>query len=390
MEQTPYANRTALVLAGRRNAGKSSLLNALTGHETALTSPVAGTTTDPVVKASELYPLGPVLYIDTAGLDDEGELGRLRIQKSREAFNRADAFLYLFSAAQTSFKKDLPYIRQLKSYKKPIFFILTAIDAFKKYKPLQKRLQKITGSPVYAVSSASGAGLKTLKEALTQELAGDEPPMIGHTLPKGSLVMLVMPQDIQAPKGRLILPQVQVLRELLDYKHRIMAVTFDEFTESLALLNRLPDLVVTDSQLFPQLKGLIPATVPLTSFSILMAGRKGDLNYFNDSLNHLKTLTERDKVLILEACSHHALKNDIAREQIPALLRETFGSGLTVDVFSGVALPDNIHAYAFIVQCGSCMLNRSQSMNRLNKLKSSRIPVTNFGLLLQYLSDKQA
>ncbi|MCL2521083.1 MAG: [FeFe] hydrogenase H-cluster maturation GTPase HydF, partial [Spirochaetaceae bacterium] len=322
MTQTPNANRTTIVLTGRRNAGKSSLLNSLCGQSAALVSPVAGTTTDPVTKASELAPLGPVLYIDTAGYDDEGELGNLRVQKSLETFTKADAFLFVVAANGPHFNElDTEWLNKIKNFDKPIFFVATMTDLTTE--PIEIRYNSVIKSdnlkPLYPVSNLTRQGIDTLKKAIADKLTDDEPPLVGHTLPVGSLVMLVMPQDIQAPKGRLILPQVQVLRELLDYNHRALCVTFNNFTESYNLLKEPPALIITDSQLFPQLKPLLPVNQAVTSFSILMAGRKGDINYYTQSLNKLKELAAGDKILILEACSHHALKNDIARQQIPNL-----------------------------------------------------------------------
>lgn len=392
LNETPRSNRLHIGFYGRRNAGKSSLINLMTGHKTALVSEVAGTTTDPVIKSMELLPLGPISVIDTAGLDDEGTLGELRIARSKEMMARTDLAVLVIPALSTeNIEQEQLWLSELRSQNIPIIGVLNQID---KVDPthmtsLKERMEKKLGIPFILVSALNKSYRADLLSAIVQNAPTDfeSPTLVGDLFSPGARIVLVMPQDIQAPKGRLILPQVQVIRDVLDSGGLVFASTTDKLPELLNSLKEPPNLVITDSQFFKEVEKLLPKTVPLTSFSIVLARNKGDLGLFIRGAKTIENLKETDRVLIAEACTHAPLTEDIGREKIPRWLRAKFGKKLQVDVVSGIDFPKNLKEYALIIHCGGCMFTRKQLMSRLIEADGMNVPITNYGLTIAYLND---
>ena len=381
LQETPAAQRLHIALYGRRNAGKSSLINALTGQQVALVSPVAGTTADPVKKAMELHPIGPVLFIDTAGYDDEGELGQLRVEATRDTLQRADVAL-LVIAGQPS-QEDLGWAQQLKAQNTPFLVVQTKGDLVA---PAQ--LPKELSQRAVAVSSATGEGIEALRAALTALVPEDfgRQDLTRGLCSAGDVVLLVMPQDIQAPKGRLILPQVRTIRHLLDLKCTVVSTTNHGLDGALAALSAPPKLIITDSQCFPLVAAKKPEQSLLTSFSILMAADKGDIDAFAQGAKAIGTLTENSRVLIAEGCTHAPLEEDIGRVKIPNLLRRRVGQGLQVDVVAGSDFPHNLTGYDLVIHCGGCMFNRAYVLSRLAQAQRQGVPMTNYGVAIAYLT----
>ena len=381
LQETPAAQRLHIALYGRRNAGKSSLINALTGQQVALVSPVAGTTADPVKKAMELHPIGPVLFIDTAGYDDEGELGQLRMEATRDTLQRADVAL-LVIAGQPS-QEDLGWAQQLKAQNTPFLVVQTKGDLVA---PAQ--LPKELSQRAVAVSSATGEGIEALRAALTALVPEDfgRQDLTRGLCSAGDVVLLVMPQDIQAPKGRLILPQVRTIRHLLDLKCTVVSTTADGLDGALAALSAPPKLIITDSQCFPLVAAKKPEQSLLTSFSILMAADKGDIDAFAQGAKAIGTLTENSRVLIAEGCTHAPLEEDIGRVKIPRLLRKRVGQGLQVDVVAGNDFPHDLTGYDLVIHCGGCMFNRAYVLSRLAQAQRQGVPMTNYGVAIAYLT----
>ena len=372
LQETPAAQRLHIALYGRRNAGKSSLINALTGQQVALVSPVAGTTADPVKKAMELHPIGPVLFIDTAGYDDEGELGQLRVEATRDTLTRADVAL-LVIAGQPS-QEDLQWAQQLKAQNTPVLVVQTKGDLVA---PAQ--LPPDLAQRAVAVSSATGEGIEALRAALTALVPEDfgRQDLTRGLCSAGDVVLLVMPQDIQAPKGRLILPQVRTIRHLLDLKCTVVSTTADGLDGALAALSAPPKLIITDSQCFPLVAAKKPGESLLTSFSILMAADKGDIDAFAQGAKAIGTLTQNSRVLIAEGCTHAPLEEDIGRVKIPRLLRRRVGQGLQVDVVAGSDFPHDLTGYDLVIHCGGCMFNRAYVLSRLAQAQRQGVPMTN-------------
>lgn len=381
LQETPAAQRLHIALYGRRNAGKSSLINALTGQQVALVSPVAGTTADPVKKAMELHPIGPVLFIDTAGYDDEGELGQLRVEATRDTLTRADVAL-LVIAGQPS-QEDLQWAQQLKAQNTPFLVVQTKGDLVA---PAQ--LPKELAERAVAVSSATGEGIEALRAALTALVPEDfgRQDLTRGLCSAGDVVLLVMPQDIQAPKGRLILPQVRTIRHLLDLKCTVVSTTADGLDGALAALSAPPKLIITDSQCFPLVAAKKPGESLLTSFSILMAADKGDIDAFAQGAKAIGTLHEHSRVLIAEGCTHAPLEEDIGRVKIPRLLRRRVGQGLQVDVVAGSDFPHDLTGYDLVIHCGGCMFNRAYVLSRLAQAQRQGVPMTNYGVAIAYLT----
>ena len=381
LQETPAAQRLHIALYGRRNAGKSSLINALTGQQVALVSPVAGTTADPVKKAMELHPIGPVLFIDTAGYDDEGELGQLRVEATRDTLTRADVAL-LVIAGQPS-QEDLGWAQQLKAQNTPFLVVQTKGDLVA---PAQ--LPKELAERAVAVSAATGEGIEALRAALTALVPEDfgRQDLTRGLCSAGDVVLLVMPQDIQAPKGRLILPQVRTIRHLLDLKCTVVSTTNHGLDGALAALSAPPKLIITDSQCFPLVAAKKPEESLLTSFSILMAADKGDIDAFAQGAKAIGTLTQHSRVLIAEGCTHAPLEEDIGRVKIPRLLRRRVGQGLQVDVVAGSDFPHDLTGYDLVIHCGGCMFNRAYVLSRLAQAQRQGVPMTNYGVAIAYLS----
>lgn len=384
--ETPRANRPHIAIFGRRNAGKSSLINAITGQEVAVVSEQAGTTTDPVYKSMEILPLGPCVLIDTAGIDDEGILGQLRVKKTREVLEKSDLAILIIDPTLgiSNFEKDL-----LKSFDQqgvPVLGILNKIDLFEgEINELAKEL----GLNLHPVSTLSGEGIAELKELIAQYTPTDyaKESIVGDLLSPGDLCILVTPIDSAAPKGRLILPQVQTIRDILDHNAQALVVRETELPAALAFLKQPPRLVITDSQAFKEVSALLDTSIPLTSFSILFARYKADLKSMIEGIKAVENLKPGDKVLIAEACTHHRQEDDIGSVKIPRLLEKQAGGQLDINWYSGSTYPEDLESYNLIVHCGACMLNRKQMLSRLRKAQEKNIPIVNYGVFLAYMND---
>lgn len=386
LNDTPRANRLHIGLYGRRNSGKSTLVNALTGQQVATVSAVPGTTTDPVYKAMELHGIGPVVFIDTAGFDDVGDLGKLRVEKTELAAKETDIALVLFNNADIS--KELDWVKKFQAVKTPVIAVISQIDKLSdKGKALQARIKAETGKQAIMVSAAAGDGIEALRAEMIRQLPEDyeQESITGSLCQAGDVVLLVMPQDIQAPKGRLILPQVQTLRELLDKKCLVMSCTTDCLENTLAALTKPPKLIITDSQAFKAVHALKPAASLLTSFSVLFAGFKGDINYFVESAKKLKSLPPKAHILIAEACTHRPLSEDIGRIKLPRLLRKTLGEDLQIDITAGRDFPKNLSGIDFVIHCGACMFNRKYVLSRVAECQAQNIPMSNYGVTIAAL-----
>lgn len=386
LNETPRANRLHIAVFGRRNSGKSTLINALTGHETSVTSPVAGTTTDPVYKSMEISGIGPCVLIDTPGLDDEGELGALRVARTQDAMDKTDIAVIVCSTED--FALESQWAETLRQKKCSVIPVINKTDLYDPVNPLAEKIEKVFGMKPVCVSALKKEGIDLLLEALRRAIPPDweNPDLTDGIAKKGDCILLVMPQDIQAPKGRLILPQVQVIRSLLDKGCIVTSVTADQLEAGLASLKKAPDLIITDSQVFPLVWAKKPSASRLTSFSILMARNKGDIRVFLEGAKAIDGLTEHSKVLIAEACTHAPLSEDIGREKIPRLLRKKTGQGLQIDMVSGPDFPENLSQYDLIIHCGACMFNRRYVLSRLEKAAAAGVPITNYGVALAKLS----
>ena len=385
LNNTPSANRLHIALFGRRNSGKSSLINALTGQDTALVSNIPGTTTDPVNKAMELYGIGPCVLIDTPGFDDEGTLGEMRIERTLKAIERTDIALLLCEEKDLQIEKE--WMQQLKAKNIPVILILNKADIRENVSSIVAQIKSELQQKPIVVSAQKAKGLEDIRLGILEKLPQDfeQPSITGDLVGENDLVLLVMPQDIQAPKGRLILPQVQTMRELLDKKCLIMSCTTDKLPQTLQALARPPKLIITDSQVFKTVYEQKPAESLLTSFSVLMAGYKGDIRQFIEGASAIDSLTESSRVLIAEACAHAPMTEDIGRVKIPRLLRKKVGEGLHIDMVSGSDFPKDLSEYDLIIHCGACMFNRKHVMNRLEQASTQQVPMTNYGITLAHL-----
>lgn len=388
LNETPSGNRLHIGIFGKTNSGKSSFINAFSGQKVSIVADVAGTTTDPVYKAMEIYPLGPCILIDTAGFDDEGELGALRIEKTELAAQKTELAIILF--CEEEMEQEMNWYHYFKERQTPVIPILSKTDLYtrEQREHLIELIRKTTGENVCPVSAATGEGIRELKELLARKLPeGYGNRMItGDLISADDLVMLVMPQDIQAPKGRLILPQVQTLRELLDKKCLVMSVTTDQYLAALKVLSKSPKMIITDSQVFSYVYEHKPQESMLTSFSVLFAAYKGDLPYYIEGARAIDSLNENSRVLIAECCTHAPLKEDIGRVKIPRMLRKRFGESLRVELVSGTDYPDDLTPYDLIIQCGACMFNRKYVMYRIDKAKEQQVPMTNYGVSIAHLT----
>lgn len=389
MIETPRGNRVHIAIYGRTNAGKSSLINKITNQSISLVSETRGTTTDPVYKAMELLPIGPVVFIDTAGIDDTTELGELRVKKTKEILNKMDIALLLISTEVILENQELNYekewIREIKKREKPFIVILNKVDlvSVEKLQEIEEKIKRELGCEISKVTTSREESIHTIKNKIIEyapKIVVEE-KLIGDKIKIGDKILLVAPQDIQAPKGRLILPQVQVIRDILDNGGIPTVVTLDNLKEGLAIFQGKPDLVITDSQVFKTVDETLNREVPLTSFSIIMARAKGDLETLYRGAKRINSLKEGDKVLIAEACTHHQLKGDIAREKLPMLLQKKVGR-LEIDNCSGKDFPEDISKYSLVIHCGSCMLNRAETISRLGECSNKEIPITNFGMAI--------
>lgn len=385
LTDTPNANRLHIALFGRRNSGKSSLINALTGQDTALVSDTPGTTTDPVTKAMEIHGIGACLFIDTPGFDDEGELGEMRISRTLKAIEKTDIALMICEGNDS---EELRWIGLLKERNIPIILLLNKIDIRDNAVQLAAQIEQQYHLRPLLVSAKHQTGIELIRQAILEKLPADfgQQSITGALVAENDLVLLVMPQDIQAPKGRLILPQVQTIRELLDKKCLVMSCTTDKLPETLRALSRPPKLIITDSQVFPTVYEQKPKESKLTSFSVLFAGYKGDIHYYVKSATVIDTLTESSRILIAEACTHAPLSEDIGRVKLPRLLRNRIGEKLQIDIVAGTDFPHDLSPYALIIHCGACMFNRKYVLSRIERARRQSIPMTNYGVAIAHLT----
>lgn len=385
LQDTPRSNRIHIALFGKRNSGKSSLINALTGQHVSLVSDVAGTTTDPVFKSMEIHGIGPCVFIDTAGFDDEGGLGELRVQQTRKALDRTD--IAIMVCTSDNLDDEIKWQSIIKEKNIPLIWVLNKSDLLKSPDEMMRSIEKKCGTVPILVSASEGKGIKDIRNAIIGKMPDEtmSSGITGKLVEENDTVLLVMPQDIQAPKGRLILPQVQTIRELLDKKCLVFSCTTDKIEQMLKAMVHPPKLIITDSQVFKTVYDLKPAESHLTSFSVLFAQYKGDINYFIEGAKSISRLNKDSKVLIAEACTHAPLTEDIGREKIPAMLRKRFGNELSIDIVSGTDFPEDLSKYDLIIHCGSCMFNRKYVLNRIDKAKKQNIPMTNYGVTIAYM-----
>lgn len=373
--QAPRGIRTHIALFGKRNAGKSSLINALTGQDTAIVSDQKGTTTDPVYKSIELFPLGPCVLIDTAGLDDTGDLGKLRREKSLEVLTRTDIALYVADATTGLDADEQDLLRELREKSIPTLLVWN-----------KSELGGICPPPpgAFSVSATTGLGIPELVQALSHQSpsATKAPGLLEGLVAPGDLVLLVTPIDASAPKGRLILPQQQVLRALLEIGAPAMVVQPEQLTPALSALGRTPNLVITDSQVFAKVAAELPEDIPLTSFSILFARAKGDLAELVQGARAIAHLQDGDRILIAEACTHHRQEDDIGKVKIPRWLRQKTGKELEFDFSAGLSYGTDLSQYALVVHCGACMINRAEMLSRIEEARNNGVPIVNYGVLI--------
>lgn len=384
MNSTPNANRKHIAIYGKTNAGKSSLINKLLGQEVSLVSEKEGTTTDPVQKAMELIPVGPVLFIDTAGFNDESDLGEIRTKRTLDILKRTDLAIYVFDILDIDLDEFTKVKRSFKKYNIPFITVVNQID---KIKEDELELIKEKYKDYIFLSAVTGEGIEKLKENLIRILKEEdkELPIVGDLLPYDSKVILVVPIDSEAPKGRLILPQVQCIRDCLDHGIKSYVVRDTELKSALEDINDV-DLVITDSQAFKEVDKIVPKEIKLTSFSMLFARQKGDFEEFIRGAFKIKDLNKDSKILIAESCTHNVSHEDIGRVKIPKLINKFVGAELTYDYSIFHDFPEDIDRYDLIIHCGACMINRKTVINRVNTCKEKNVPITNYGIVLAYLN----
>lgn len=429
MNETPSANRIHIGVFGRTNCGKSTLINKWTGQSVSITSDVKGTTTDPVYKAMEINPIGPCVIIDTPGFDDNTELGQLRVEKTKYVIDKADIAVVVISAELflgqitrenvngssvcklgdvLDFSSEKKYLELIKNHKTPVLIAINKIDIIKSdlldmmcniiRETIKYKIDGITDNDIVFLSAKEGKGIDEITEylILRKDTLLNEYSILRELVHSGDSVMLVMPQDIQAPVGRLILPQVQTIRELLDKKCIVTSTTADEFTDALEMLKSPPKLIITDSQVFPYVFENKSKESLLTSFSILMAAQKGDIDYFVNSARVLDELNAKSRVLVAECCTHVPLNEDIGRIKIPNMLKKKYGESICVDFVSGsdfenrirdiIDVESNKNYYDLIIHCGACMYNRKYVLSRISIAKEVGIPMTNYGVAIAKMS----
>lgn len=386
MNKTPMANRKSIVLAGNRNAGKSTLFNKLIGYERSIVSDVAGTTTDPVWKASEIIGFGPVKIVDTAGIDDIGVLGAQRVKKSQEELKEADLIIYLINILEIKGISETGNIIEAfkKKYSdKQIIFAINKCDL--KDKETLNRL-KDSFEEVEFISDKSEASYERILSKIIEKLKNteEEKDLLEGMLEAGETALLVVPIDTEAPKGRLILPQVQLIRACLDNGIKIVVCRDEELEETISEIKKI-DLVITDSKVFEKVGKIVPKDIKITSFSILFARQKGDIDEFLNGARKLNELKDGEKILIAESCTHTVSHEDIGQVVIPNLIKKKTGKKLEFVFSYGKTLPENLNDFALIIQCGGCMMSRNNMMNRVYKARKKNIPITNYGVVLAYL-----
>ncbi len=387
MNATPMASRFTIGLFGRRNAGKSSLINALTGQEIAVTSQVAGTTTDPVYKAMELLPIGPVVFIDTAGLDDAGELGKLRVEKTYQVLRKCDLAVVVadVTAGITAF--ELEFIQLLIKRRLPCICVLNQCDKRLPDSHELEALKRTVKVPLVCASARSGLGIEEVKSFIiaNSNYEDAEPALVGDLIHPGDVAVLVTPIDKAAPKGRLILPQQQTIRDIIECDALAVITKEQELKLTLERLNVPPVIVITDSQAFLKVSADTPPEIPLTSFSILFARQKGDLAEMVRGVKRIERLSPGDKVLIVEGCTHHRQSDDIGTVKIPRWIRQLAGGDIQFAWARGATYPENIAEYAVIVHCGGCMLNGREMRYRVEEARRRGVYITNYGILIAYV-----
>lgn len=387
LNKTPRGERTHIALFGRRNVGKSALINALTGQRVSIVSAVKGTTTDPVYKAMELLPLGPITIIDTPGLDDEGALGTMRIERTHEIINRSDIALLVVDAEMGFGAFEEEIIALIKARGIPLLTAINKADLKQPSTEMLTAIRGLTENETYIVSAETKDGVEALKLALAEcvpEAAG-KLRIVGDLLSPNDIVVLVTPIDSAAPKGRLILPQQQTIRDILESDAIAVVTKESELRETLKKLGTKPKLVITDSQVFAQVSADVPIDIPLTSFSILFARYKGDLESLVRGAVSIEELKDGSKVLISEGCTHHQESDDIGTVKIPRWIREHTGKDIVFEHTSGMQYPKDLESYALIVHCGACMLNQREMLYRIEQAKLTGIPIVNYGVLIAYL-----
>ena len=380
LNETPSGERLHIALFGRRNAGKSSLINAITGQDLAVVSDIKGTTTDPVSKAMELLPLGPVVMIDTPGLDDAGTLGDLRVKKAYQVLNKADIALLVVDSAEGFKPEDQLILDRIKAKSIPYIIVYNKCD-------LLSEPGKGDDHTIY-VSSTAKTNIQALKELIAHSVKpeGEGKRVVGDLIKQDDLIVLVVPVDKAAPKGRLILPQQQTIRDILDTQATAVVCQNTTLAATLKTLNETPAMVITDSQVFGEVSKIVPADIPLTSFSILFARYKGNLKLAVEGVAALKSLEEGDTVLISEGCTHHRQCGDIGSVKIPRWIAQNTGKKINIELSSGTEFPADLSKYKLVVHCGGCMLNEREMKYRLRCAQDEGVPITNYGILIAYVT----
>ena len=376
--------RTHIAILGRCNAGKSTLVNRITGQDVSIVSDTRGTTTDPVQKAIEINGLGAAIVIDTPGIDDDTLLGSERVARIGKVLDKTDIAIILLTSEQC--EEEMRLIEECRVREIPVLTALAHIDHIANYPTLQETLSKRLGREVIAISAHTGEGIDRLMEGIVALRPTEERFITEGLCKAGDCVLLVMPQDKSAPKGRLIQPQVQTIRELLDRGCTPVCCTPDRMTQALATLAAPPQLIITDSQAFAEVYRLKPETSALTSFSILFARYKGDIHLFTEGAKTLKKLTPSSRILIAEACTHTPQHEDIGRVKLPRLLRKRFGETLQIDIVSGSDYPEDLTSYDLVIHCGACMFNRKHVLSRIERARQQKVAITNYGIVLAALT----
>lgn len=384
MQSTPSSERVHISIFGRCNAGKSTLVNRLTGQDVAIVSPIAGTTTDPVQKPMEINGLGAAIIIDTPGLDDNTLLGGERVARSNKVLDRTDIAIILLS--EGDYTSELRLMEECRVREIPVVVALSHSDSIADLDGALKRAEEVVGRSVIAISALTGEGVEKLTKAIVAIRPAEERYITEGFCKAGDRVLLVMPQDKSAPKGRLIQPQVQTIRELLDRGCIPICCTPDRMAEALATLVTPPELIITDSQAFNEVYSLKPEASTLTSFSILFARYKGDIRLFTEGIKALKRLTPTSRILIAEACTHTPQNEDIGRVKLPRLLRKKFGESLNIDIVGGADYPEDLTPYDMVIHCGACMFNRKHVLSRIERARKQGVAITNYGVVLAALT----
>lgn len=390
LNNTPKSNRIHISIFGRRNSGKSSMINALANQEVAIISDTPGTTTDPVYKSIEIKGLGPCVIVDTAGFDDgDKNLGKLRIEKTRNITKKTDIALLVFdaSASYDNYNLEEEWKNYFIEIETPVIAVVNKIDFTNYSVEISKKINNILKIDTVCVSAKNRENIELLIETIVKNTPKeDEISITGHLIKSDDIVMLVMPQDIQAPKGRLILPQVQTIRDILDNKAIVIASTFDKLEKALEALSKPPKIIITDSQVFKEVDKIKPKESMLTSFSVLFARYKGNEKIYREGALSIDKLTKESRVLIAESCTHIPLEGDIGRIKIPNLLRKKTGENIKIDVVSGNDFPKDLSPYDLIIQCGGCMSTRKYILNRIRASSLQKVPITNYGMAIAKLT----